>query len=308
MADESNDNQDRNDRSSTDSSLFRVYALGHAAEDREKNSRLLKVFLSEINSTADGEMGFSGANTEASGKDVNGKQVDTSMRSENSIDCEWLQMGANRATPPDIVKGETVLIYRYGDDNKYYWKETGINQKFRKLETVTYTFGANPDGAGEDPNNYYIVEVSADRKLITIQTTKANGEPYAITTQINTGDGNFHMKDDIGNQFEIDFADNHFRMENADGSYVDMTHDHIEAKNQTGSNVDIEGDKIFARNSSGSEISIEGDHIRSQNVTGSFVDLQGGNVEANGTTLLKLTGGGTTMLLTAAGIAVSKGG
>jgi hypothetical protein len=55
------------------------------------------------------------------------------------------------------------------------------------------------------------------------------------------------MKDDIGNQFEIDFADNHFRMENADGSYVDMTHDHIEAKNQTGSNVDIEGDKIFAR-------------------------------------------------------------
>ena len=277
--------EDRKSRAEEDTSLWRFYAFGHAIEDRSKNSRMLKVFLSEINPLADGELGFEGTEVDSEGTDLNNAKTNATLRSENSIDCDWVPLSSNRPTPPDVVKGEPVLVYRYGDDNKYYWKETGLREELRKLETAVFRFAANPEGANNDPNNYYFFEISTDRKLVTFQTSKANGEPFAVTVQFDMDKGTFHLSDDTGNQMEADFAKKHFAIENADGSVIDLTEDHIFSKNKTGSIVDINADRIFA-----------------QNKTGTIVDLSAGNAEVNAPTLARFVGAGYGIQCDASGI------
>lgn len=303
----SKEKDERNNRAEEDTSLFKFYAYGHAVEDKQKNSRMLKVFLSEINPMADGEVGFSGTVTNADGTDLNSNKTSTELRSENSIDCDYLPLGSNRATPPDIIKGEPILVYRYGDDRKYYWKETGVHEHLRKTETVIYRWAANPEGANDKPDNYYFLEVSTDRKLITFQTSKANKEPFAVTFQIDTNKGTYHLSDDTGNVIEADFQNKHYAIENSDKSIIEMTGDHIFAKNKTGSTVDIEGDHIFSKNNSGSVVDIEGDHIFAQNVTGTKVDLNAGNAEVNAPTETKIIGGGFGIKLNSSGIQFIRG-
>lgn len=205
-----------------DQSLFHIYTIGRAAANRKLSSPILEVYPIEHFGYLDGEVNSDPTTTKASGVDANGKAYTTSVTTTNSIAATWIQWGSNRATPPDIRRGERVLLWRYADTDQYYWTALGMDDYLRKLETVVYAFSDTKDESVKvlTPENSYYLEVSTHKKLVTFSTAKSDGEPYAYTFQFDTANGRVTLADDVGNYVELDTKNTSITLENADDSKV----------------------------------------------------------------------------------------
>lgn len=146
-----------------------------------------------------------------------GQSIEALMKVSNTIKASWLPFGsANRLTPPNIRRGERVMLWQLGDSDKYYWTTSHQDRHLRRLETAIYAFSATPqENATLDATNQYFFEISAHKKLIGLYTSKANSEPYAYRIQINTGEGWLSFQDDVGNFIQINSKDTHIEIGNA---------------------------------------------------------------------------------------------
>lgn len=245
-------------------SQLRTYSIGLAAENKPLDSRMLNVVPVEKLPALDGELTFNPQENIAKGTDSQGNQYEVKTTTDITLTAEWLPRGSNRATPPDIRRGEYVEILQLGDSDRFFWCELGLRDDLRRLETVIYVFNANPNEAGNglDINNCYFLEISTHQKLVTFGTSKANGEPFGYTLQLNTDVGQLTVQDDIGNFLHMDSKRRFIHAENADRSYVE-----------------IDKRKIHAQNTAGTLLDMDDDHLRLQNATGSFVDLNAANIE-----------------------------
>jgi hypothetical protein len=203
-------------------SMFRLFSLGRAVENKARNTRFLNVLPVEDKLAIDGEVTHSPEEQTLQGFDALGNRYDVKAVSSNDLVCEWLPSEDNRATPPDIRRNELVEIWQLGDSDQYYWRSLGLRNDLRTLESVVWTFGASPDpgGSGMDFEKCYFLQFSAHDKHITIGTSKANGEPYTYRFQINTKDGAVYLTDDIGNYFELVSKARRLQMKNSDGSFL----------------------------------------------------------------------------------------
>ncbi len=208
-----------------DISKFVLRSIGIAAENKKIDSMTLEVFPVEILPFTDGEITSFLDSHSHTGVDGSGKPYSSHIQTANSIKAYWLPLGSNRTTPPDIRRAERVLIYQYADDDKYYWKETGLDDNLRRLETVVYAFSATKDETIRSltPDNSYMVVVSTHQQQITLTTSKANGEPFAYTFQFDTKNGNVLLQDDIGNFFQLTSKSNNLTMKNANGSLLSVS-------------------------------------------------------------------------------------
>jgi hypothetical protein len=211
-------------------SVFHLFSLGISVENKPRNSTQLNVLASEKSSAADGEINYNPQESTRSFTDALGNQQQVKTTAERSLVCEWLPSEDNRATPPDIMRNEKIEIWRLGDSDQYYWRSMGLSNKLRTLESVVYTWNAspNPGGAGIDFKTCYFMAISAHDQHFTIGTSKANGEPYAWTFQINTKTGEFTLCDDIGNEFEIVSKEGRLQLKNMDGTFIKVERKHIE--------------------------------------------------------------------------------
>lgn len=201
------------------------YSLGIAAENKPLTTRHLNITPTELLPALDGEINFNPTTETFSGVDSVGDPYEVSVNKDVSISAEWLPMGSNRVTPPDVRRGEPIMIYRLADSDRYYWQCMGLRDDLRRLETVILAINANPDpssGRGIDVSECYFLEVSSHQKLITLGTSKANGEPFSYTMQLNTGSGEFTVEDDIGNHLYLNSGRAFWEMTNADGSYYQL--------------------------------------------------------------------------------------
>ncbi|MFO5736435.1 hypothetical protein, partial [Klebsiella pneumoniae] len=71
-------------------------------------------------------------------------------------------------TPPVLMRGEKIAIYRLGDTSQFYWRSMGLSNDLRTLESVVYTFNASlsPGGAGKNFDTCYFMQVSAHVKHV----------------------------------------------------------------------------------------------------------------------------------------------
>ena len=203
---------------------LKAVSMGTAAENKPLTATTLNVYPYELIPAGDGYLGVNPVQVETTGTKYDGTEYTSSVQSDNVFTAEWLPYGSNRVTPPDIRRGERVMLYRVGDTDQYYWTDLGLDARLRRLETVIYAFNANPSikTSGFDPSNCYYVEVSTHNKTFTLGTSKANGEPYAYTLQLNAADGNFTFTDDIGNFVHLDSKDKRIILKNAAESFFDM--------------------------------------------------------------------------------------
>lgn len=211
-------------------SAFHLHSLGIAVENKPRASRSLNVLPSETANATDGEVKLNPIQETFKGTDSNGEAYQVKTTSERSLVCEWLPSEDNRATPPDIMRNEWIEIWRKGDSDEYYWRSMGIKNGLRALESAVYTYNAspNPAGGGVDFKTCYFLAFSAHDKHVTLGTSKANGEPYAYTFQINTGKGEVTLTDDIGNEFEVVSKENRLQFKNADGTLFKVERQHID--------------------------------------------------------------------------------
>lgn len=211
------------DLKSAEHSQFILYAVGVAANNKTldpENIRLLEVTPVEQLSMLDGELISMPFDSEVTGERADGSEYSTKVILNTALTCTWLPFGSNRKYPPDVRRGERVLIYRYGDTDQYYWKETGWDDHLRRLETVHFRISATPeqDADMEDVNNYYHMGISSHDKIIHIETSRSNGEVAKYVIQLNLEDGIFAITDDHGNFCQLESEAKIWSVQNGDGT------------------------------------------------------------------------------------------
>jgi hypothetical protein len=208
-------------------SKLQVFTIGTAAENLALNSVTLEITPDEHMPMVDGELSTNANQTQATGQDLTGAQYQTSATSSGTIMATWLPLGqANRMTAPNVRRGEQVVVYRFGDNDKYYWNTMRNDLTFRRLETVVYAISATAvEGMACDQTNTYFVEFSSHKKKITLSTStsKVNGEVTAYTITIDPGLGKLTIADDLDNTMFLDSTQNQWHIQNGDGSFFDMT-------------------------------------------------------------------------------------
>lgn len=206
-------------------SELKVYSLGIVAENKKLGSRILEVTPIEDSPMIDGEINSNLVQDKVKSKDVNGGEYEVKTTTANSIKATWLPLGSsNRFTSPDVRRGERVILYRYSDEDKFYWATLFDDLKLRKLETVIYAFSGTKDESSDEVNaeNYYFLEVSTHKGLVHFHTSKKNGEFCSYDLQINPKDGFIRIEDDVGNFFIFDSKEKQIALKNADDCYIEI--------------------------------------------------------------------------------------
>jgi len=206
-------------------SELHVYSYGLVASNKLLSSLEIEVTPLEELSMVDGEISEHIFEETVSAADSSGKKTDVKLNSSNSVTATWLPIGQpNRQTPPNVRRGEQVVLYKFGDAERIYWNTLRNDLRFRKLETVVFAFSAT---SKEDVNitedNCYVFEVSSHTKQIRLHTSQANGEPFGYDILLDLDLGNFSIRDTDSNFFLFDSAARTMRYENKDGSYFDIT-------------------------------------------------------------------------------------
>ena len=206
-----------------DSSAFKLYSFGIAAENKVLSSNELWVVPIEVFPAMEGELGEEISELKHKGVNSFDEPYEVTVKHGQAIPCKWLQWGSNRKTAPDVRRGERILIYRVADgDEEFYWVCPGLDDHLRRLETVLWLFNANPDGLSDqksDIDSSYAIEFSTHKKLLTLKTTMLNGEPFTHVLQLNTGTGAFTYSDNIKNFVEVDSRSKKITLHNAAGTY-----------------------------------------------------------------------------------------
>lgn len=236
-----------------DISQFKIRSIGYVAEplDRSKdvNMRIIEVYAAEMNPFTDGIILPNATEHTYEGEDAEGKKFKVKAQSTSTIGAEWLPFGVdNRKTAPDVMRGEQIVIWQFGDHDKYWWTTTGQSEHLRRLETVIWGIAANPNEklAKLTLDDMYYMEFSSHTKRITLKTSRKNGEVVAYTMQWDLGEGSFEFQDDLGQSWSWDSIARAFQFKNADGSFIRMvkkvidivTGDIVNIKTET-MNVDV---------------------------------------------------------------------
>lgn len=201
------------------------WSFGYAIANKEPDSNLLMVLPVEHFPAVDGEVNSTMETLEVSGTDSDGKAYSTKAIGGSGLPCEWLPFGSNRQTAPDVRRKERVLIYRWADQDKYFWVSLGLDEHLRRLERVLWVFNANPNVEGTDTIDFkssYYFEVSTRDRLVTFATSKANDEPFAYTIQLNTAEGHLIVGDDDDNFVELDSRNTEIRAHNKFGTMIEL--------------------------------------------------------------------------------------
>jgi hypothetical protein len=189
-----------------------------------KPNPYLEVTLTEALPFNHGEINESKPEYDSALKTRQGAVNATSTKTALSVRAKWLSRGqGNRITPPNVRRGERLLIHRLGSTDQYFWETIETDNHLRKLETAIWVFSATKDESVEiDFDSCYFVEVSTHEKRIRIGTSMADGEPYRYTIDLDTKFGKLTMTDDIDNFILMESKPKRILLRNADNSFVHM--------------------------------------------------------------------------------------
>ena len=102
-------------------SLLKIYAIGYVAKDIEEDSMYVDIYPAESLNTHTGELNEENI-VHTTTKDVEGKVISINIDKSRLLTAKWIPINqSNRVTPPNVCKGETVLIYNYAGTDKYFW-------------------------------------------------------------------------------------------------------------------------------------------------------------------------------------------
>lgn len=186
-------------------SKFQFFSLGIVLKDKERESDIIEVTPIEEFPLLEGKIKDIEIKYETAYKDHMEIEHPSELKGDYKIIATWRPLcQSNRMTAPDVIENETVIIFRYADDDSYYWSTLLKEPMVRRLETVRYMFGNLKERLVEwDKSSAYWFEVSTHDKHVWLKTVKSDGEPYEYDVKINTAAGTIDVHDDIGNHIHF---------------------------------------------------------------------------------------------------------
>ena len=186
-------------------SKFEFYSFGIVVKAKEPNSSSIEVYPVEELPEVGGSLKDYKQSHQSTLPNIQGTNQKGSLESTATLSAEWLPDGVNnRHNAPDVQPGEGVKLYRYGDDDNYYWTTVFNEPSLRRTENVLYLYGGTQKyGETLDKDNSYWINVNTVDGLIQLHTSTANGEPYTYDFTINTKEGYVELKDDNENLIRL---------------------------------------------------------------------------------------------------------
>ena len=186
-----------------------IWSLGYVTEDIEEDEIYVTVFPMEHITDNDGDINKEETITDVV-KDHEDNSSSYTLVKQQKIKAKWLPLASpNRLTPPTVCKGETVLIYRFGNTDKYYWTTIYNELDLRKLEKVTYVFSNKQTIEDESQlDKVYYFTMDTINKIVKLHTDDNDGEHTTYDVEINTKDGKLNIEDGNGNFILLDSPTN----------------------------------------------------------------------------------------------------
>lgn len=274
-------------------SKFYLYTIGEVARDKLLTSYQIEVFPSEIlpNTTIDPASVNSNV---VEVIDSNGGISSINVDKTRTINCEWLPVGdSNRVTPPDVVAGEKVFVYRYSDTDLYFWTTTYVEIDLRKHETVTWLYSNKQEKSdlSTATKNAYKFIVDTLNKFIEMFTNNNDGEYTTYNVKVNTKDGIIVIVDGKQNTFTLESQKdtltidlkNELNIITTNKVNIKTTDINIEASNNinitAGNNISIKAGNDYTLNTGNNTKFSHGNSFNSNSsnatsITGSTVSVQ----------------------------------
>lgn len=202
-------------------SLVNFYSMGIVAAPRKRNSERIEVWPVEQVFMNGGKVGDEQATVEISHASSNGQDT-VQVKLGRAVPALWWKFNSNRITPPNVEKGDQVLIYRVGDTDVFFWVDLN-NMNVKKAEDVVYAWAAdNNNQMADDLSNAWMLNVSPMDGHFTFRTSLANNEQVAYIFQFNPRDGFHLVKDDQGNGYYINSIEDDVGFYNGHKSKVNI--------------------------------------------------------------------------------------
>lgn len=204
-----------------DKSQLRRWCIAIVAETKPDDIDNVKVFPVEHLNFEDGGV-LETEKIDAVIPDKDGITKTSNSERKRWMMARWLPDGADgRQSAPDVVSGETVQLYRYGNSETVYWKTEFRERELRRLEHVVHAYSNLKSGRKEfDLTSSYGQTFSTKRKYVQIWTSKSDGEAYEYRLSINTKDSTVRLGDDVDNTFGINSDETEVYLRNASGTYL----------------------------------------------------------------------------------------
>jgi len=190
-------------------SKLSLFSLGIVVNDKPDDSDFIDVYPVEHLPFADGKVSEFKEEMENNLPDKTGLVNPEKIEQSIVMRAKWIPFGhSNRMTSPDVIKNETVILFKYADTDDYYWSTIFREPGIRRQETVTYMYGnlKTPLVTWNKSSSYWF-EVSTKNKNVTLKTTKSDGEPFEYTVNIDTKKGSLSALDDKGQGFILNSSE-----------------------------------------------------------------------------------------------------
>jgi len=189
-----------------DLTKFKIYSLGIVTVNKDRDSAIITVLPIEYLSMVNGDINSIKQDQKVDAV-ISGEKISNEVSKTAVITAKWLPYGiSNRATPPDVIKGETVLLFTYGDTGEYWWTTVFNEPSIRRLERVVHVYGdIDVDDKlpviGKDNSHY--VDINAYDKYIELQTSDNRGEKTTYKIKLDLKEGIFTLEDKQENLIEL---------------------------------------------------------------------------------------------------------
>lgn len=240
---------------------IRFYSVGIVVQDKELDSWDVLVYPVEKLPTGLGDMKES-EKLKYDIKDMNDNNISLEIEKSFTIKASWMSFGQyNRASAPDVCRGETVILVRFGGEDDFYWIPLFSEFNFRKKEQVMYFF-SNKDAVPEDESQlgeqgYYFTADTINKQFL-LHTSDNDGESAKFDLAVDGATGQIIMKDGNENKTVFDSVNSSYNAE----FQKDITHKSGETMNLiTANEMNLNVDEQMNLNFKGIAISNGSDEL-----------------------------------------------
>ena len=190
-------------------SQLHIYATAIVAEDKKLGTNDILCFPIEQMAGHSGDL--------LEKKKMKGMANDESMglsqaniEKEVTLTAQWINVGSsNRVTAPDVKKGETVSLYRYGGTDKYYWTTMFSETDVRRQEAVLMLYGNEKEhGKASGKENSYWTLIDTVNKKVQLHMSNNDGEVTTYDIILDGKAGTVELIDGKKNQILLESKSN----------------------------------------------------------------------------------------------------
>lgn len=203
--------------------------FGQVTENKVPESRIIKVEPREIFPYIQADLATMENKVQIEGNFNGQLEYSETATTQNYTEAEYFDLTTNRAYPPDVVKGEQVILFKYSDSEKYYWFSAGRDDKHRHTERIRFQVADEKKTVKEltDDNTYYFEMDTLHNKHIAIRTSKTDEEKFRYLFKFDAKEDTIHMCDDDNNELLLESKVPRWLIKNKNGSFTDINKNNI---------------------------------------------------------------------------------